>query len=330
MIHLFRLVRLPNLIIIALTMIGARYGVFQTLWQSGVQEMLKFGYKVEGLSLHMSTIDFFLLMVSIMLIAAAGNIINDYFDTKTDRVNKPERVVVGRMVKRRVAMAMHLTMNSVGLLIGLYLCYKVNNFKLLGIFLFSIIALWFYSTHLKKQMLSGNIVISALVALVPLTVAIFEFSSNAAYDLNVLNLSIPGYGNLLLRKGAFIIIAYALFAFLTNLIREIVKDMEDIEGDIGIRARTLPIILGEVKTKYFVLGISVFTFILLGLILQLMWENEIKIMFYYLLIFVQIPLVVFIIKLWKAYNKREYAFASLLCKIFIVGGVLSMFLYRFI
>ncbi|MEX1188182.1 MAG: geranylgeranylglycerol-phosphate geranylgeranyltransferase [Bacteroidia bacterium] len=329
MLHLFRLVRLPNLLIIAITMAGVRYGVFQTIWLQGVQEMKLLGFEVNGLELHMSFLHFLMLMISIMSIAAAGNIINDYFDIKTDRLNRPDKVVVGRVIKRRVAMALHLTLNGIGLIIALYLCYTVKSWKLIGIFVFSIAGLWFYSTHLKKQLLSGNILISALVALVPITVAVFEFSNNAAYDLNVLNLTIPGFGNSLLRKGAFIIIGYAIFAFLTNLIREIVKDMEDVQGDIFIGARTLPIVLGEVRTKYFVLGIAIFTFILLAFVQQFLWQFEYRLMFWYLLFFVQVPLVWFIVKLWKAWEKEQYAFASLLCKVFIVGGVLSMFVYRF-
>jgi len=329
MIHLFRLVRLPNLLIIAITMAGVRYGVFETLWQQAVNEMKLLGFQVDGLKLHMSGIHFLLLMIAIMCITAAGNIINDYFDTKTDRLNRPDKVVVGRVVKRRVAMAMHFSLNGIGLLIATYLCYEVHSWKLLGVFIFSVLGLWFYSTHLKKQLLSGNILISTLVALVPITVALFEFSNNAAYDLNLLNMHVPGFGNSLLRKGAFMIIGYAVFAFLSNLIREIVKDMEDIEGDLAIRARTLPIVLGEVRTKYFVLGIAVFTVILLAFVQQFLWTFQFQLMFWYLLIFVQIPLVYFIVKLWNAWQKDHYAFASLLCKIVIVGGVLSMFVYKF-
>ena len=329
MIHLFRLVRLPNLLIIAITMAGVRYGVFDTLWQQGVHEMKLLGFQVDGLKLHMSGIHFLLLMLAIMCITAAGNIINDYFDTKTDRLNRPDKVVVGRVVKRRVAMAMHLSLNGIGLIIAACLCYHVHSWKLFGIFLFSVLGLWFYSTNLKKQLLSGNILISTLVALVPITVAVFEFSNNAAYDLNLLNMHVPGFGNSLLRKGAFIIIGYAVFAFLSNLIREIVKDMEDIEGDLAIGARTLPIVLGEVRTKYFVLGIAVFTVILLAFVQQFLWKFEFQLLFWYMLVFVQLPLVYFIVKLWNAWQKDHYAFASLLCKIFIVGGVLSMFVYKF-
>lgn len=311
-------------------MTGVRYGVFQTLWKNAVSEMLGLGFSVQGLSLHMSDFNFALLLVSILCIAAAGNIINDYFDTKTDRANRPEKVVVGRIIKRRVAMAMHLSLNGVGLALAFWLCYQIHAFKLFGIFLFSVAGLWFYSTHLKRQLLSGNIVIALLVALVPMTVALFEFSSNAIYDLNVINLNVEGFGNELLRKGAFITFGYCIFAFLTNLIREIIKDMQDVEGDLIIGARTLPIVLGESYTKYFVLAIIIFTIALLAMVQQTLLTFGYDVMFWYLTFAVQIPMIVLAVILWKAWQKQHYANASLWSKFVITGGVLSMFIFRFL
>ncbi|MEZ5174259.1 MAG: geranylgeranylglycerol-phosphate geranylgeranyltransferase [Bacteroidia bacterium] len=330
MVALLRLIRLPNLLIIILTMTGVRYGVFQTLWKKAVSEMLGLGFSVQGLSLHMSDFNFVLLMISVLCIAAAGNIINDYFDTKTDRANRPDKVVVGRIIKRRVAMAMHLSLNGIGLLLALWLCYQVHAFKLFGIFLFSVAGLWFYSTHLKRQLLSGNIVIALLVALVPMTVALFEFSSNAVYDLNVINLNIDGFGNELLRKGAFITIGYCMFAFLTNLVREIIKDMQDVEGDLLIGARTLPIVLGESYTKYFVLAIIIFTMALLAMVQQAIFNFGYTVMFWYLTFAVQIPILILTVILWRAWQKKHYANASLWSKLVITGGVLSMFMFRFL
>jgi 4-hydroxybenzoate polyprenyltransferase len=330
MVDLLRLIRFPNLVIIVLTMTGVRYGIFQTLWQQAIQDMLASGFAVQGLQLHMSNFDFYLLVLSVLLIAAAGNIINDYFDTKTDRANRPDKLVVGRTIKRRVAMALHFVLNCIGLLIGFWLCYKVNSIKFFGIFIFSVLALWFYSTHFKRQMLSGNIVISILVALVPITVALFEFSNNILFDLNVLNMHVDGFGNSLLRQGAFVVLAYSIFAFFTNLIREIVKDMEDVEGDVLIGARTVPIVLGETYTKYFVLALALFTGILLGMVQQVLWNLEYRIMFWYLMVFVQLPLIIFIIQLWNAWQKKHYSRASLWSKLVITGGVLSMFVFRFI
>jgi len=327
--QILRLIRWPNLLIIILSMLGVRYGIFASLWRDAVLEMLDRGFLVRGFSLHLSNLDFWLLTFAILCIASAGNIINDYFDTKTDRLNKPDKVVVGRSIKRRSAMALHLSLNGIGLLIGAYLSFKVENWKLTGIFIFSILALWFYSTHLKKQLLSGNILISLLAALVPITVGLFEFASGAAYDLNVLNMNALSFGNLLLQKAAFILIGFAVFAFLSNLIREIVKDMEDVEGDMSIGARTLPIVLGETQAKYFVISITLFTIVLLGFVQQYLFNTHSNILFWYLLISVQLPLAGIIVILFNAFTKRDYTRASLLCKIVIICGVISMFIYRF-
>lgn len=329
MLHFFRLIRLPNLFIIALTMWAVRIGIFETLWRQAVMAMLDHGFLVSGLNLHMPSGDFALLVLSVVLIAAAGNIINDYFDTKTDRLNKPDRVVVGRTIKRRVAMALHLSMNALGLAIGLYLSHKAGSWKLAGIFVFSVVILWFYSTNLKKQMLSGNILISVLAALVPITVGMFEFASKATYDLNILNLQVPGFGSLLLKKAAFFLLGYSVFAFLSNMIREMIKDMEDIEGDLSIGAKTLPIVVGESRTRYIVTSFIIFTMILLGLVQQISWLNLELTMFWYLLLAVQLPLVFLLWRMWTAWEKKHYSQASLLCKLIIVNGVLSMFVYHY-
>jgi 4-hydroxybenzoate polyprenyltransferase len=291
--------------------------------------MLYYGFMVRGLGLHMSNLDFGVLVFSILCISAAGYIINDYFDTRIDRINKPDQVIVGRIIKRRVAMVMHLTLSSIGLLLGIYLSLKVGNWKLSGIHLFSIIALWFYSTHLKKQMLAGNLLISLLAALVPITAGLYEFSSGSIINLNILNEYVPGMGNSLLRKGAFLVIGYAAFAFLSNLAREIIKDMEDMEGDSADGARTLPIVLGETQARFVAISVVLFTMILLGLIQKYLWMGEYKSMFWYILAAVQLPFLALLVQTWLANDKNAYSRASLLCKVLIITGVVSMFVFRF-
>jgi 4-hydroxybenzoate polyprenyltransferase len=329
MIDFLRLIRLPNLIIIALTLCGVRYGLMQPVWHHAIGDMLQQGFMVQGLTLHMSFNDFILLICSIVLIAAAGYIINDYFDTRIDRINKPDQVIVGRVIKRRVAMAMHLSLSSLGLLIGIYLSFKVGNWKLSFIHLFSIIALWFYSTHLKKQLLSGNLLISILAALVPITAGLYEFASGSIINLNILNSYVDGMGNSLLRKGAFLVIGYSAFAFLSNLIREIVKDIEDMEGDKADGAQTLPLAVGETQAKFISISVIIFTIILLAFIQKQLWLNGFVSMFWYILLAVQIPFLVLIIQIWRALQKRDYSLASHICKLVIVTGVLSMFVFRY-
>ena len=161
------LIRFDNLLVIAITMFLTRYAL--------MQPALVIRYP--GIYLPLAHFDFFLLSLSTLLIAAAGYIINDYFDVKTDRINKPQKLYIGNGVKRRQAILIHTFFNLMGLLLGVYVAYRASNVFLCLIQLFSITALWFYSTHLKKMVLIGNILVSLLSALVPLQILFFEYRS---------------------------------------------------------------------------------------------------------------------------------------------------------
>lgn len=326
---LFRLVRLPNLIIIAFTMLAVRYGLIETLWRKSISDFLNAGYLPQGFGLHMNGFHFSVLLISTLCIAAAGYIINDYFDTKTDRINKPEKVVVGRVISRRMAIILHIALSGIGLLLAVFLCYRMHNLKLLLFQLLSIGGLWLYSAKLKKQMLSGNILIALLAALVPIMTGVFEFASGSLLSLEIMNLSLEESGSSLLKAGAALVLGYALFAFLSNLLRELVKDIEDMEGDLEDGCRTLPIVIGESQARFIAMAIAVFTLVMLGIILKYLWQFELNVMVIYLLAAVQLPLVMLIFRLWNAQDKTHYAAASMLAKVIIVTGVLSMIVYRF-
>jgi 4-hydroxybenzoate polyprenyltransferase len=323
-----RIIRLPNLLIIAATMLAVRYGLLETLWRHGINLLLDEGYLPQGVGLHMEGIDFSLLVISTLLIAAAGYIINDYFDTKTDRINKPDRVVVGKTISRRWAITLHLVLSFIGLVIAGYLSWKCGHKKIVIIQLISIVALWFYSSHLKKQMLAGNILIAMLAAMVPITVGIFEFSNGALLSLEIMNVNTGTIGTTLLKEGMVMVIGYSVFAFLSNLIREIVKDIEDMDGDIEQGCRTLPIVVGEIQARFIAMSLAVFTMITLGLIMKYLLAYSMFEMFWYLAVAVQLPLLWLLITLWRALEKSDYSRASLICKILIVTGVLSMFMFR--
>jgi len=330
MFHFLKLIRFPNLVIIALTMIGVRYGLLEPLWRTIIKDMLERGFLVRGIGLHMSGFNFSLLVISTVLIAAAGYIINDYFDTKTDRINRPNKVVIGRTIQRRAAIILHVSLSTLGLFIAIYIAYYAGNIKLALLQLFSIVALWFYSTHLKKQLLAGNILIALLAALVPITTGIYEFSSGVIINLQILNSYVPEMGSYVLKKGAFMVIGYAAFAFLSNLFREIIKDIEDMEGDIADGCRTLPIVIGAEPSKFIAMSLIVFTIVFLGLVQQYIWKLDFTVLFYFTLIVVQVPLFYLLYILWNSYDKFSYHKASLLCKIIITTGVISMFIFRFI
>ncbi len=328
MISFLRLIRFPNLLILALTMLGVRYGLLETLWRHGIRLLLDQGFLPTGMGLHQNASEFALLLISTLLIAAAGYIINDYFDTKADRINKPDKVFVGRTISRRWALMLHATFSSVGALIAIYLAWRCGNLKLSLIPLFSILALWAYSAKLKKQLLAGNLIIAFLVALVPLLTALFEFKNGALLSLEIMNLHAPETGSTLLKEGMVVISAYALFAFLSNLVREIVKDIEDMDGDEAQGGRTLPIVLGETQARFIAMSLILFSIIVLGLILKYLWIYELSGLFWYLSGAVLLPWIALLALLWKAQEKKHYTYASLVCKIIIVTGLFSMFVFR--
>lgn len=233
--HFLRLIRPLNLLIVAATMYGMGW------YYEGV-----FG---RDASFHLFSVSYTLLVASTLMIAAAGNIINDYFDVRADRINKPEKVVIGKYVKRRVAIVSHWGLNFLAFCIAIYLSYRLQSFWYMFIHLLTINLLWFYSMYLKRRFLSGNIVIAALTGLVPVLVG---FYFHQVLELSQTSQPVTHYpfeqylgGNYILWLAG----GLATFAFILNLAREIVKDMEDVEGDQKLNATTLPIVIGYTKSK---------------------------------------------------------------------------------
>jgi 4-hydroxybenzoate polyprenyltransferase len=228
-----RLIRLPNLLIILFTLYSIRHLILGPVLASW------------GMSLNITHFDFSLLSFSIVLIAAGGYVINDYFDQKTDRINRPGEVIVGRSIPRRTAMAAHIILNTIGVLAGIYLSWKYGLF-ILGsmIFIFTSSALWFYSVDFKKRMLVGNLVIAILAGLIPLLPLVYETPLLGKNYRDVFLANHHSFSSLIKIIGVF-----SFFAFWFTLAREIVKDMEDFEGDLAAGGKTLPIRAGK-KNKH--------------------------------------------------------------------------------
>ncbi len=238
------LTRPLNLLIIVLTMVTMRYGLLRgMLWP-------------EGHELQQGLPEFIALVLSTVLIAAAGNVINDYFDTRIDRINKPDDVIVGRTVKRRIAMAGHLVLSVAGLLIGAWVAWRAGAMRLAVIPAFAIGALWSYSTTFKRRLFIGNGLVATLTALVPLTVGLYEVPLlESRYGTSLIATGVPSevaesYFKLLWAG----ILLYTVFAFATTLVRELQKDLADVRGDQADGCRTVPIVLGQRWAK----GIVVF------------------------------------------------------------------------
>lgn len=233
------------------------------------------------------------LVLSMVLITAAGYIINDYYDIKIDIVNKPQQVIVGRIITRRYALLWYFLFNFMALI----LVFIISK-KLFILYFFSTFLLWYYSNHLKRKFLIGNISIAILTAL---------------------STSIPG---IYYKTSLDIILFYALFAFGITLIREIIKDLEDIEGDRKYGCSTLPIILGTIKTRQYLKIMSI-VFVFIYIILYGLNKFSLS--------WLQVPLVIsyiyFIYYLWKSDTVAHYKNMSAQLKLIMIFGILSMLVH---
>lgn len=221
--YFLRLIRPVNLLIIVLTMVGVR------------SYLLQFGMESD-----FSEFNFWLLVFSTVVIAAAGNIINDYFDVRADRLNRPHSVIVGKHIKRRWAIVLHWSFNVIAFCIALYLGWYYQSFLFLIIHFSSITFLWWYSVSLKKKPIIGNLVVSFLTVLVIYLVQ--QFVSMDNYSVQTTNDTIFDI------PFSYIVWIFMGMAFVQNFAREIIKDAEDVQGDLVIGARTIPMILGNKAT----------------------------------------------------------------------------------
>jgi len=235
----------------------------------------------------------FLICFSTLLIAAAGYIINDYFDVKIDLVNKPQRVVIGRYLKRRLAISVHQIFNVAGVLIGLL----IN--KWIGlVYIISVTLLWFYSERYKRMPFFGNFIVSLLTGL----------------SLLVISLQYP--------SNREMVIVYAVFSFFISIVREIIKDMEDIKGDKAHGCRTLPIIWGIRKTKTFLFGV-IALFLAILFTMSTSFSSDLQ---RFALLSVTLPVLVIVYHIFKADTIRKFALLSTLCKITMLWGLSTMLL----
>jgi 4-hydroxybenzoate polyprenyltransferase len=298
-----RLIRLPNLIIIGITQYFIRWFILKPL------------LGISDFTVQLSPVQFFILVLSTVLIAAAGYIINDYFDRKADLINRPGRVIVGRLIKRRYAMLLHGILSFAGVFLGIWLAYRIGQLKLSIIFLFATGVLWFYSTVYKRQLLVGNLVVASLVGFVPLLVILFELPLLAnRYKLYVL-VAGTSFDYLIFWVGS-----YAGFAFMLTLIREIIKDIEDYEGDSVFGRQTVPIVWGTHTAKWIVAGLIVLTVI--PILYLLAFHLADKISFVYIVFFLLVPMFMLAFGVLWASSKRQYTILSQMTKIIMFAGLM--------
>jgi len=304
----FQLIRYPNLLFIALTQSLFYYRIIVPLLKtSGQPNQL------------LQETDFFLLLVASVLIAAAGYIINDYFDIDIDNVNKPERMIIGKLIKRRWAMLLHLVLSLAGLFLTAIVSMHLNNLLLLGLNFLSVLMLLLYSSTFKKQLMIGNIIISVLTAWVLGVLFIAELKLN---DAAYMRMNQAALGSLYK-----VTLVYAGFAFIVSLMREVVKDLEDMEGDRRFGCKTMPIAWGIPSTKVFV---AVWIFVLVGLLVSIALYAMLNSWFwlFYVLSFAMIIQFYYMLKnLYQAQLMADFAKISKALKLIMLVGILSMSFY---
>jgi 4-hydroxybenzoate polyprenyltransferase len=267
---------------------------------------------------------FIISLLSTILIAAAGYIINDYFDVKTDKINRPETVVIDVTIKRRWAMILHIVFNAVGLLLGFYLALKCHSLVLLTFQILSILLLWFYSTHFKKQLLVGNLVVSILTATIPLMPMVYDY-----YLIGELDPFISFVIGDFLKTLVFIVLGYSAFAFLTSFAREVIKDMEDYKGDIQTGGKTMPIVWGMITSKVVTFFLIIITIGLLLLASFKFYKEQQYIGVYYIL-GVVLFLVLLIIQTIRAKTSKDFKIASLLLKFAMLFGIAFTLIIKYL
>jgi 4-hydroxybenzoate polyprenyltransferase len=303
-----KMIRLPNLFFIALTQVLFHVAILDKI-------LLPIGARpvIDGLN-------FILLSVASVVIAAAGYIINDYFDINIDQVNKPKGNVVDTVVARRWAMAWHFILSGIGLLLSAYISWRTGLwYILLGNF-GCVLLLFGYSVSLKRKLLFGNIVIALLTAWVILIICFSEIKIASQVSFAIAEAS-----NKIIRIG----ILYAAFAFISSLIREAIKDIEDMQGDAKYGCRTMPIVWGVNATKVYV---AVWLVVILALLVVLQvyvfrfsWWAAMA----YSIVFIIAPFVLIFYRLFKATTQKHYHQLSNWTKLVMLSGILSMIFFYF-
>jgi 4-hydroxybenzoate polyprenyltransferase len=254
-----------------------------------------------------------------LLIAAAGYIINDYFDLKIDALNRPQKVVLGKLIAPKRAIIAHFTLNILALVIAFYLAQKMRH-PLFALFqLACTVLLWYYSTHFKRQFIIGNVVVAFLTAFTLMLMIIYEPSL-------WLTKGFPKLWEVTQRTMPFLIICFvAYFAFFLTWIREIVKDMEDFKGDAAEGCKTLPITWGLRKAKVFVLVLQALVVLPLafaGLLLH-------NFLGYYILLCIALPLLIWTAFFFTQSTTLHFALCSKYLKIIMLLGIGLLLVYRF-
>ena len=301
-----KLIRVQNIFIMAAIFIMLHIGVYIPFYAS------------LNVASPLNVWVFVVFVLSVSMIASGGNTINDYFDYQIDLINKPEKLVIGKEISRKEAMNGYMALTIIGITGGFITGWLIGEFKLGFFFGFGALMLYSYSETFKRKLLIGNLIIAILGFLFILLLWIIEFFAlrNTAESFAVVY---PSYIKINILLGV-----YALFAFLTTLIREIIKDMEDMEGDTKNGCQTIPITKGLPITRLIVGTLIILTILLLFYCQYLCWTNSLQVLSVFIVPAIQMPLLLLLIRFYKAENKTDFHAASTLMKWIMVAGILGI------
>lgn len=298
MLAFFRLIRYQNLLMLAVMQLIFRFGFLN--WQN--------------VPLSLATWQYVLLVLSTVLIAAGGYVINDIFDQNTDAENKPNKTIIGTAISEAQGYNIYVGLTVIGVGIGFYLANVIMKPSFAAIFILIASLLYIYATSLKQMLIVGNIIVAFLLSFSVIIIGLFDLYP-ATYEGNQKEMGVL----------FSILIDYAVFAFIINFIREITKDLEDVNGDYNQGMRTLPIILGVGRTAKVVFGLSFLPLIILLYYTNSYFaSNNLYVATIYSLLTLIGPLLYFTIKSWTAKSKKDFRHLSTVLKVVLFFGILSI------
>ncbi|NMH28928.1 geranylgeranylglycerol-phosphate geranylgeranyltransferase [Flavobacterium silvaticum] len=289
-----KLIRYQNLILIAL-----------------MQLLLHFVFlEQQTITLGLRGWQFLLLVLSCVCIAAGGYVINNIFDVESDMENKPKDVVVGRGISESTAYNIYFGLTVTGVLLGFYISNEISKPGFASIFIIVASLLYMYANSYKRYLLVGNFIVSLLLAFSVLIVGLYDLLPTLYYDNRIMMATTFG-----------VLLDFSLFAFLLNLLREIVKDTEDVNGDYNLGMNTLPIAIGVNRAAKISFGLGIVLVILLGWYLYSYLFGLVYVVVYSL-VFLIAPLVFFCVRIWQAEKQKDFYQCGQLLKWILVFGIL--------
>lgn len=291
-----KVIRFKNLLMLALMQLVFRYGFLA----------------MQNVKLALQDWQFILLVISTVCIAGGGYVINNILDTGTDLYNKPNQVVVGTKISETAAYNIYIALTIIGVAIGFYLSNVINQPSFAILFVSIAATLYLYASSFKRYLLVGNILIAILLSISVLIVGIFDLFP-----------AITTENRPVMATLFKVLIDYAVFAFMINLLREIIKDLEDVNGDYNQGINSLPIVLGVSRTTMIVFFAS---FIPLASLLYYIYVYIFNLFFatIFSLIFIVAPLVYFTVKIYSARTQKDFAHLSMVLKCVMFFGILSI------